>query len=270
MGELEALTPGGGTVASVTHRGLRRARNEDAVCVITGETRGEPWAALVVCDGVSTSAQAGAAAAIAARVACDALAGYARGGETVRGAPTEAVARAVRLAHDAVCRAGLDAGGAEPPGTTLVAALVQRQRVAVGWAGDSRAYWVTASGAELLTHDHSWANEMVALGEMTEAEAMRAPNAHAITRCLGPLETLSDDGLPEPEVREVRLRAGGHVVLCTDGLWNYACAATEIAALVRAPGPGASPAEIARALVRHALASGGRDNVAVAVHAYAS
>jgi serine/threonine protein phosphatase PrpC len=54
------------------------------------------------------------------------------------------------------------------------------------------------------------------------------------------------------------------VVVCTDGLWNYAEAADEMAQAVPADA-AARPLHTARVLVGHALDGGGHDNVTVAV-----
>ncbi len=99
---------------------------------------------------------------------------------------------------------------------------------------------------------------------------MMAPLAHALTKCLGPLER-SDDGTNDvtPDVFVRELTGPGHLVLCSDGLWNYFPRAPEIASVVRAAGADASTALVARCLVNHALAEGGEDNVSVAVYVHA-
>lgn len=90
------------------------------------------------------------------------------------------------------------------------------------------------------------------------------------TKCIGPLEVDSDGKINavDPDIRVRPLTGPGHVVLCTDGLWNYFPSAPEIAVLVRSAGEGAGAAAIARVLVNHALAKGGGDNVSVAVSAF--
>ncbi|MGH7296021.1 MAG: PP2C family protein-serine/threonine phosphatase, partial [Polyangiaceae bacterium] len=274
--DLAPPTDDGLRLAGVCDPGLRRAHNEDALSFATGTTKGERWSVLVVCDGVSSSSNAGQAAELAAKTACDALAHFARSGDVAVEPGANAVAQAIRAAHVAVCAQPVEVAGDDPPGTTIVAALVWRQRLSVGWVGDSRAYWVSEQGAELLTHDHSWVNEAVARGEMTEAEAMKAPLAHALTRCLGPLEMADPDGPPSrrdraitevhPEVRARDLPGPGWVVLCSDGFWNYFATAAEVGALVRAGGTSSSAGRIARRLVNHALARGGQDNTTALVY----
>jgi serine/threonine protein phosphatase PrpC len=228
-----------------------------------------------VCDGVSSSSHAELASAVAAKTACDALAHFARSGDVAFEGGAAALTTAIKAAHVAVCAQQIDTGGGDPPGTTIVAGLLWRRRLTVGWVGDSRAYWVSDQGAELLTHDHSWANEAVARGEVTELEASLSPLAHALTRCLGPLEIMDPDApanaLPriqevQPDVRARDLPGPGWIVLCSDGFWNYFPAAAEVALLVRSLGAGASAPLVARRLVNSALVRGGQDNTTVLVH----
>ena len=54
-------------------------------------------------------------------------------------------------------------------------------------------------------------------------------------------------------------------MLCTDGLWNYAPSADELAGLIAALPDGAAPAAVARALADTANERGGHDNITVAV-----
>jgi serine/threonine protein phosphatase PrpC len=256
-------------VAELCDPGLKRDHNEDATAVAAGGAGADAWIVLVVCDGVSSSTHAEQASTIAARTTRDALAHFARSGDIHHEGAASAMKTAIRAAHIAVCASQIDHGDTAPPGTTLVAALLHKRRLTVGWIGDSRAYWVSPSGSELLTHDHSWVNETVARGEMTEAEALAAPLAHALTKCIGPLE-VGDGKIEEvdPDVRVRLLPGTGHVVLCSDGLWNYFPSAPEIAHLVQSAGAEANAATIARELVNHALAKGGGDNVSVAVCAF--
>lgn len=274
--ELAPPTDDGLRIAGVCDPGLRRPHNEDALAFATGTTGGERWSVLVVCDGVSSSSHAEQASAIAAKTACDALAHFARSGDVSLEPGANAVALAIRAAHVAVCAQVVESPGDDPPGTTIVAGLVWRRRLTVGWIGDSRAYWVSDSGAELLTEDHSWANEAVARGEVTEGEAMMSPLAHALTRCLGPLEVMDTDGPPDPKrprIREVTpdvrardLPGPGWVLLCSDGFWNYFPAAAQVAQAMRTADTPRTAGRIARKLVNLALARGGQDNTTALVY----
>jgi serine/threonine protein phosphatase PrpC len=146
------------------------------------------------------------------------------------------------------------------PSCTLVCALWRDDEIAVGWVGDSRAYWIDPDGARQLTIDDSWAEEQIREGLLTAQEAFRDPRSHSITHWVG-----ADAPARPPRVTVLRREGPGRLLLCSDGLWNYAPTAGELAGLIEALPEGAAPAAIARALTETALARGGRDNITVAV-----
>lgn len=246
----------------VTDRGLRHATNQDAMALALCTALDAATAIMVVCDGVSSSLDAEAASASAAQIASQALCSAVRDGSTDR---EDAMIQAILAAHAAVCDLPSSAADSskDPPATTLVAAVVERNQVVLGWVGDSRAYWIGASDARLLTHDHSWINAMVDSGQMEEVEAVRAPEAHAITQCLGRIEWEEPGNPPEPGVGRFSLPGEGHLVLCTDGFWNYAPHPEDLAALLGAEPVGSDALPLARALVEHAIRQGGHDNITV-------
>jgi serine/threonine protein phosphatase PrpC len=258
----EAAAP---DLAAATHRGRAHEVDEDAFAVGCGERDGELVYALVVCDGVSSSSHGEQAAARAARAALDALLAAAGAHEPLD-APA-ALREAVRAAHRATCAPGIEAvPGKASSGTTIVAALAHGGGLDVAWVGDSRAYLVrSATEAYLLTHDHSWVNEVVDAGEMTEEEAMHSPGAHSLTHCLGPLENPDPDQPPEPSLVAVADAAGDRLILCSDGLWNGAPAPEAIAEMVSAAPASADARALAVHLVNRGYASGIRDDVTAAV-----
>ncbi|GGW37047.1 hypothetical protein GCM10010503_11250 [Streptomyces lucensis JCM 4490] len=255
-----------GPVAAVSDRGLRHHRNEDAFAV--GHTTlpdGTPAALAVVCDGVSSATRPDDASLAASRAAGDALlAALPRGTH-----PQQAMHEAIVAAGQAVdALAGEGAADREhaphqnAPACTIVGAVVTDGLLVVGWVGDSRVYWVPADrGAPpaRLTEDDSWAAQMVAAGLMSEAEAYADERAHAITGWLG-----ADAYELEPHTASFKPDRPGVVVVCTDGLWNYAETAEEMSEIVP-PDATERPLHSARVLVGHALDGGGHDNVTVAV-----
>jgi serine/threonine protein phosphatase PrpC len=259
---LAVLGPG---LAAVTDPGRQHRENQDAV-ELSGPPEGGAGVVAVVCDGVSHSQTPAAAAAVATQAAAAALR---TAGVSV---PAAAMRDAVVAAHAAVCALPYDRqGDVDPPACTLVAACVQRDGdglvITLGWLGDSRAYLVADGGAVLLTHDHSWVNKMVDAGTMPLADALRDRRAHALVHCLGTTDFSAPSPCPEPSVRSVSVPASdlggpGWLLLCTDGLWNYA---DSPGALLRAcPGMrGMEAGAACSALLQHALDGGGHDNVTV-------
>ena len=249
-----------GRAAGVSDRGLVHRRNEDALHV---------WAAgssavLVVCDGVSTAAAPQIAAQVAADVAGRALVAWLGDRASARGEPEDAeVAMAAAIA--AADRAVLDvpwmpSQDRDAPSCTIVAAVWEGSAVTIGWTGDSRAYWIGDHGGESLTSDHSWVQEQVDAGLLSRDAAEADRRAHAITRWLG-----AHAPAGSAPTRVLHPTGPGRLILCSDGLWNYAPTGEGLAALVAAcPRPGPT-VELARALVRAAISRGGHDNVTVAV-----
>ncbi|MEU4509459.1 protein phosphatase 2C domain-containing protein [Nonomuraea wenchangensis] len=140
---------------------------------------------------------------------------------------------AFELAGRAVTKLATSADDA--PACTYVAAVVRDGRISLAWAGDTRAYWLPAGppGAVLLTTD-----DAIETGE--------------ITAWLG-----ADADDVRPHVRVFEPQGPGLLLVCSDGLWRYLDGHP-------LPAPG-DPQELARELLRHALDSGGQDNITIAL-----
>jgi serine/threonine protein phosphatase PrpC len=239
-----------GLAAGVTDRGLRHARNEDAMALAAARVSGAPVVLAVVCDGVSSSPRADEASLSAVRAAARSLLSAVRAGDD----PAAASAAAARAAETAVGDLTSPMGA---PAATYASAVVDGTVVTVCWLGDSRVYWLAAdgSGSRCLTADDSVAEELVAGGLATFEEAMASPQAHVITRWLG-----ADLPAPEPHVTRFEPPGQGVVLLCSDGLWNYQPEATELAAMAL-PAALTDPPAAAAALVKFAVDAGGADNI---------
>lgn len=254
-----------GSVAAVSDRGLRHHRNEDSFAVAaTALPDGSAATVAIVCDGVSSASRPDEASAAAAGAANEALLDA-----LPRGAhPQEAMHEAILAAADAVNALAPETPGAQnAPACTLVGAVVSGGLLTIGWVGDSRAYWIPDDRAALprrLTEDDSWAAQMVAAGLMGEAEAYADVRAHAITGWLG-----ADAYDLEPHTATFKPDHPGVVVVCTDGLWNYAESAREMAQVLPADA-ATRPLHSAQVLVGYALDGGGHDNVTVAIVPFAT
>jgi serine/threonine protein phosphatase PrpC len=212
---------------------------------------GGPVAIAVVCDGVSTSPRPDDASLAAAQASVRALLTSLRHGED----PADASLAAVYSAHHALTLIG---SPGEAPSATYVSAVIGSDAVTVCWLGDSRAYWLSSgSEATRLSTDDSLAEELVARGEMGEAEALASPQAHVITRWLG-----ADLAEPGPHVVRFEPPGPGVVLVCSDGLWNYRPEAAGLAQLAL-PAAFTDPLGAAAELVKFALDAGGMDNITV-------
>ncbi|MBB5117551.1 protein phosphatase [Streptomyces eurocidicus] len=265
---MEHQLPG---VAAVSDRGLRHHRNEDAYAVSTVPLAdGGPATVAVVSDGVSSATRPDEASAAACAAARETLVTALPRGTDPRQATHDAI---VRAAEAVTSLAAPPPPANEPrqhethrqenaPACTIVTAVVTGDLLTVGWIGDSRAYWVPedrATQPARLTEDDSWAAQMVAAGLLSEAEAYADERAHAITGWLG-----ADAYEVDPHTASFHPDRKGVVIVCTDGLWNYAESAERMAEITP-PDARSHPLECARRLLAHALDGGGHDNVTVAV-----
>jgi len=241
--------------AAVSDQGRVHRRNEDSFHL---EVSGDRNVAIVVCDGISSASAGNVAARDAARAA-GAVLGQAIA-DPARDAQ-DALLEAIKAANEAVVEVEWTTRVKRvDPSCTLVSALCRGSDLVIGWVGDSRAYWFDGQEPRQLTVDDSFAEESVAKGILTPEQAAKSPFLHSITHWVGP-------DSPERPPRLVSLRPDrpGRLVLCTDGLWNYAPDAGELARLVEELPAGAAPAAVARALADTANDRGGHDNITVAV-----
>jgi protein phosphatase len=99
-------------------------------------------------------------------------------------------------------------------GTTLTACTITNGKIFIVHIGDSRAYTVNLHGMKQLTTDHTFVNELMQKGKVSEEEAKSHPKRHVLTKALGVPGVLDADGI----VREIGDAAA--ILLCSDGLSN--------------------------------------------------
>jgi len=133
--------------------------------------------------------------------------------------------------------------------------ITEPQQVALANVGDSRIYLARAGTFRQLSVDHSYVQELVTEGLITEEEARVHPRRNIVTRALGIDDRVSVDSWLIP------LFAGDRFILCSDGLVDEVPTA-DIAALAAQQ---REPQMIADALVALAKRNGGRDNITVVV-----
>src|SRR5262249_32818869 len=110
-----------------------------------------------------------------------------------------------------------------------------------------------------ITSDHSWVNEQVKLGLMSDEMAQRHPMRNIVTRALGSRLDVDVDLL------SARIQGGDVFLLCSDGL-NTMLADEEIGSILREHRD--RPEAACRALVERANQRGGEDNITVIVVAF--
>ena len=147
-------------------------------------------------------------------------------------------------------------------GTTLTALAIlhpenpdDEERLVLVNVGDSRTYRFRFGRLQRVTVDHSYVQELVATGHISDEEARTHPRRNIVTRALGIEPTVRADVWSLPVVR------GDRFVLCSDGLVDEV-PDHEIGDLV---GAVSDPQSLAQQLVDMANRHGGRDNITVIV-----
>lgn len=230
---------------AATDAGRVRTTNEDAYIA-------EPMV-FAVADGMGGHQAGEVASALAANTLRERLAAGATSVDVVVAAVVEANAAIFQTAHLNAAQRGM--------GTTLTAVAVlpsndgHPEQLAIVNVGDSRVYLARQGELTRATVDHSYVQELLATGHITEAEARAHPRRNIVTRALGIEPTVRVDSWMMPLVR------GDRFVLCSDGLVDEVDDEEIHEIILRETQPQAC----ADALTATAIDHGGRDNVTVIV-----
>lgn len=173
----------------------------------------------------------------------------------------DALLRSLLRTNDAVKGMAAQAGHLGSAGTTLIAAVIQEEKMYWTSVGDSRIYIVGENGIRQVTADHTLETRLRRLaekGHLDPAEIEANPQREALTSFIGIEELREIDGCGPP----AELRAGDRVLLCSDGLYKTLTGGEILEIALGSPSRG-----IAENLVRRALAKKkpGQDNITVAV-----
>lgn len=176
-------------------------------------TLGNLGTLLVVCDGMGGMNAGEVASAIAVQTVKDCFC-KSKITKDALARPEKFITSAIQAADAAIKAESKRNLATEGMGSTIVLVWLLHGKAYIGWCGDSRAYRYNAvSGLERLSHDHSYVQELVDAGSITEELAFFHPNNNIITRSLG-----DPRGAAQPDVRAFDIQQGDIYLLCSDGL----------------------------------------------------
>jgi protein phosphatase len=213
----------------------------------------------VVCDGMGGQA----AGEVASKLGVDVLLQYFRNGGTTAenqklGAPIEAksnggraLASAIRLANRTIYEKSQRQAAHSGMGSTLVAALVNRNALSIGNVGDSRIYLIRQGIIQQLTQDHSLVMEQVRRGYITREQAEHSEIQNIILKALGSEENV------DPDVEDLVVVTGDILLMSSDGLTKYVRDEQILQLVSAAP----SLEQACDKLIQTAKNRGGDDNV---------
>lgn len=226
-----------------THTGYKRQRNEDRYLIQPLEN--EAGILLAVADGMGGVAGGD----IAAQIVVDTLKEYRKPGRDIE----HDLARILDRAGRTILKRTDEQPGLKDMGTTATVVLLTKQQAYWVHSGDSRLYVKQKGKIRQITTDHTFVQDLIQDGTLTQKEAERHPLKNVLDQCVGCAELKPDSG-------RLPFGPGEKLLLCSDGLSRYVSEEAISKAL-----DGKEAGEIADRLVQSALEAGGRDNVTVVV-----
>jgi len=237
------------TWRAVTHQGLMRERNEDSLCAEADAEKGPASRYLfAVADGVGGHGGGEIASRLAMRSLRDEFHAW-KGGAAGR-----FLDRALRNANQVVFNEAHSQPEFARMQTTLTAVVLEEYSLTIGHVGDCRLYRAREGRVELLTRDHSMANELLKMRLISPEQANGHPGRHQLVRSLG-----GDPFLRTDIIRE-EIRSGDTYLLCCDGLWGELSDDD-----IRAGLQEGNASAACERLVRIALMAGAPDNISAIV-----
>lgn len=177
----------------------------------------------VLCDGMGGTNGGNIASGLAIRTFADhierSITPYIDGNDicdTSKLNIAELLNKAVGAANKAVYSRAHENSELTNMGTTIVAAIATENDIYIANVGDSRLYLVRGKELVQLTHDHSYVQMLVDMGQLTKEEAATNPRRNILTRAVGTEPTVDAD------VIQIDMPPkGSYLMLCSDGLYNF-------------------------------------------------
>lgn len=216
---------------------------------------GEKGAVLVVSDGMGGAL----AGDVASHMAVDSVREMLVGNDSGQGCEEDAslvdcLKNATVYANLAIHHRSQEDARCSGMGATFTGAAIKDDNLDLVQVGDSRAYIIRKGQIRLATKDQSLVQQLVDVGQISEAEAETHMFRNVILQALGAQSEVT------PATGRIRLRRGDIVLLCSDGL-SGKLRAEDIQRIV--VGNEASLSAACDELIQEANNRGGEDNITV-------
>jgi serine/threonine protein phosphatase PrpC len=229
-----------------TDVGIRRKENQDFIYATT-EPIGSLDNLFILADGMGGEK----AGDYASRYAVEHLVTYFE--KTFRHKDIHSILKdGIRQVNRELYKLSLEKEELSGMGSTLVIATVKGSVLYIANIGDSRLY-LLRDELEQITKDHSYVEEMVALGMIKRGSRDYQEKKNIITRAMG----VSD--VVDPDLYAIKLKNNDIFLMCSDGLSNMVDE-FEMEYIIRSE---ESLDKAAETLVESANRNGGKDNISV-------
>lgn len=236
-------------IAADSHQGLVRQENQDSFAYSISDDGS--MAFLLVADGIGGNERGD----LASRFVCELMLRDFRRFQQEGARDIEAIKTFLRstiiLTNSALRNTNQSYNIAHPMGSTVVSAILIDGYIITAHAGDSRIYCLKDGELKRYTEDHSFINEMIKRGKLTQEEAERHPYAHVIIQSMGVMDMVT------PDVNVYERTEQDRFLVCTDGVMLHVKDNTIRDVLTKAE----DARDAVRELISLALRGGGGDNV---------
>ena len=244
-----------------SHAGMKGKTNEDRVGYRTFfEERhpGIPITLAVLCDGIGGHSAGEVAADLALQTIISEVS------QANLEDPTRVLENGIQVANHKVFLAAQQDRMRTGMGTTCACALIRENQLFISYVGDSRIYLQRRRSLSQLSKDHTWIQEALDGGLLSQEEASDHPNRHVLRRYLGSATPpMVDSGMhfaspDEATAKQLPLQTGDIILLCSDGLTDLV-SDPEINQLLKRN----TPKVAIQKLIALANQRGGHDNISI-------
>lgn len=191
----------------------QRQNQEDSLFPACGSTSAEDRL-FIICDGMGGHEKGEVASATVCKAISQTVLNQWHPDEPLG---DELLLQAISAAYDALD--AKDDNAEKKMGTTLALLCLHANGATVAHIGDSRVYqFRPGQGIVFRTQDHSFVNDLIKIGEITEEEAKHHPQKNVITRAMQPHQ----QHRAKADIAHLSdIRPGDYFFICSDGMLEH-------------------------------------------------
>jgi serine/threonine protein phosphatase PrpC len=231
----------------LTDIGNVRKANEDNFGFIEGKI----GPIFTVCDGMGGHVGGATASQIAVKCILEYLS------TSDLRVPSVEINNAIVLANQEILETAVANPELKGMGTTCTVMLVINDSIHIGHVGDSRIYLLSDNKLHRISKDHSFVQNLVDSGAISDSEAENHPRKNELTRALGVRSMVE----PTTNSNPICPKQGDVFMLCSDGLSGLVNDSEMQNILNQNPQLDSA----AQALIMAAKQAGGHDNITVQI-----
>jgi len=240
-------------IGLLTDIGKKRQVDEDAILAIESmsafESKSSQKFLLVLADGMGGHSKG----EIASKIIVNTIAEKICPAMLSQTNYTSEINKSIQEANQRILQYTSDHPETEGMGSTVVCAVVDGRNVHLANVGDSRIYVISKEEIRRVTKDHSYVQDLVDKGEISEEEARVHPKKNVITKAVGIYSEIKADTM------KLTLDDDESLLLCCDGQLIHVEDKEIQEIVVKAD----EPQEACQKLVDLANERGGEDNISV-------